>query len=468
MAPTLVPGSARREVRQAFFIVMETAWMAAVAAFIDGLIDGPARMAAAWAVGLYPATYAFARFERHWPARAATRIAVRASLAVLAVGIPVGILAAGNLARLFTGAAFDPTAAWPTGVASVPLAAIILAAVVGLFSMARGWLLAPSRIDAEGFLAGFQFGIGVLFAVVFARHLAGHPIVGTMAAVVAFLAFGLYGLWLARWLDAAGAARSAGRAGWPVFAAAVVGLVLAAGALLWLTVDRDVILQMLQPVIWLWEMIGRLFDFLIGLLPSPEPRSLPATPTEIAPRPVVREKVLDLGETVRAIGKMLFMLGVVGLVLLALMRNLSDLLRWLARWSGRSEGIDFAPSSFGLWNDLRDIARAFAALMRHLWHRILRLLGRRRHALPAQVRTVRRLYAGLLAWAAKRGLPRRIDQTPYEFLGVLRRALPHLEAELTGLTEAYVAVRYGARIPAAETVRDLDADWRRIRKARRR
>jgi len=82
------------------------------------------------------------------------------------------------------------------------------------------------------------------------------------------------------------------------------------------------------------------------------------------------------------------------------------------------------------------------------------------------VRDVRAIYHALLKKAALLGYPRQLGETPFEFEERLEQQVPAVKAELTAITEMYVAVRYGGYVPdQTETPRvrnlwsQLERDW---------
>lgn len=66
---------------------------------------------------------------------------------------------------------------------------------------------------------------------------------------------------------------------------------------------------------------------------------------------------------------------------------------------------------------------------------------------PPTVRTIREIYRLLLRTAARRGYPRKRDETPYEFQHRLDEHAPESEPQLGQITEAYMLVRYGGQEP---------------------
>lgn len=81
--------------------------------------------------------------------------------------------------------------------------------------------------------------------------------------------------------------------------------------------------------------------------------------------------------------------------------------------------------------------------------------------------SIRRIYAALVARAAAVGLPRRVAETPYEFLPRLEQKFPEQTDDVSAITEAYVAVHYGELDAPLEQVNRVRAAWRRVEKKMR-
>jgi hypothetical protein len=76
--------------------------------------------------------------------------------------------------------------------------------------------------------------------------------------------------------------------------------------------------------------------------------------------------------------------------------------------------------------------------------------------------TIRRIYAQMEKLAGKRGYPRALSETPYEYYNALYQAFPALSEDIHKVTEAYIAVRYG-EVPENETaLHDVRAAWERL------
>jgi hypothetical protein len=191
---------------------------------------------------------------------------------------------------------------------------------------------------------------------------------------------------------------------------------------------------LLQAIMRLWELVlGR----------SVEPfELLPEEPALGGP-----EAVAGSPDWLR----WLIRLGLLGLLVLGLGWLLSGFRRYNERPDvpqpvERSSGLSFGR----LWADALGLVKAAAAAA---------VAAGRGTARP---RGVRALYARVLAQAAALGRPRPAAATPYEHRPAVEAALPGAEQAVARLTEAYVAARYGDREPPAATLRDLEADLRRI------
>ena len=74
-------------------------------------------------------------------------------------------------------------------------------------------------------------------------------------------------------------------------------------------------------------------------------------------------------------------------------------------------------------------------------------------------RNIREIYRALLKRAAALGYPRKKDETPYEFRQRLDEKTPLAEPQLTVVTEAYTATRYGAIVPGEAEVTYIQQEW---------
>ena len=460
----------RRDATLLLFMAMELAWIAVTVGLLQAVMKMQEGLPVAWTLALYPLTWLFFRVERRWQAGLPWKVPVRAICGALALVLAVAAVVRPGLIEV--GATLGTTnwAELQMEAGAVDVSWSVLVAVFCVFAMARGWILGSRQMDGRGFLGGFYLGVGMLFFCVFGQHLAGLPATDMLPGIIAFFAFGLYGLGANRWLRSDVAARTANQAGWPILGVAIIALILCVGVVFWTQLDRHVVDLVLAPVLWLWDMLVRLIAFLVGLLPKADPAPMPLPPGEMAGLPqAAREKPFDWGETVRAIGRVMFFTSVGFLLFWVMLRNLLDLLLWLSRRLGRSQGIAFDHSSAGFLSDLRGLLHLLAGLLSRLWRQVTNLLrGRGDGPMASEVRDVRRIYHGFLVWARRRGWPKPPGQTPYEFLHHLRAMLPQVDGDLAVITESYVAVRYGSALPSPEAVRAVRDSWRRVRKVRKR
>ena len=165
-----------------------------------------------------------------------------------------------------------------------------------------------------------------------------------------------------------------------------------------------------------------------------------------------RPPILGVAQMVLAIG---IPLAIVGLVLL---------LTWYRKWrAGRAGQDESRESTFSAGA----LARSLRAALEDGLARLGELAGLvDRFGVGARflaALSVRRIYANVVRLATDAGYPRARSQTPYEYLGVLRRAMPGRQEEVTAITEAYVAAHYGQVPDTREALQHLRACWQRIR-----
>ena len=78
-------------------------------------------------------------------------------------------------------------------------------------------------------------------------------------------------------------------------------------------------------------------------------------------------------------------------------------------------------------------------------------------------RTIRRIYAHLMALAAELGHPRADCETPYEYQPTLAEVFPEHGDAVARITRAYVAVHYGEVVERPEELEAIRAAWKQLR-----
>jgi hypothetical protein len=135
-----------------------------------------------------------------------------------------------------------------------------------------------------------------------------------------------------------------------------------------------------------------------------------------------------------------------------------------ARWLRRSDDGRKRADIESVWQGV-DVARALKRLRLRAGSRIGQWVSGARSSLAQAwtTMTIKRLYGRVLRLAQRRGYPRGVHETPYEFLPTLEHALPELEGPLAVVTEAYVAVHYGELPEDPSLLDDVIRAWERIR-----
>jgi hypothetical protein len=96
------------------------------------------------------------------------------------------------------------------------------------------------------------------------------------------------------------------------------------------------------------------------------------------------------------------------------------------------------------------------------------LPGARRLRRRLATRSIRRIYAALIALGAERGYGRTAARTPYEHLAALKRAFPSCGAQVEQITAAYVRAHYGQVPETRAELREIKAAWEHVSETARR
>lgn len=144
------------------------------------------------------------------------------------------------------------------------------------------------------------------------------------------------------------------------------------------------------------------------------------------------------------------------------------IVRWIVRRrrthqaSGKRINLDLRESLFS-WNLFWT---QFRALLLSLFRRFFpEKAPEQASSAPQEIqgeptaRTIREIYRALLKGAAMRGYPRNKNETPNEFQQRLDEKTPLAEPQLTTVTNAYTATRYGGITPNEAEVTHVRQEW---------
>ncbi len=241
------------------------------------------------------------------------------------------------------------------------------------------------------------------------------------------------------------------------------------------------ILDVAQYVLYLIFYVMSIFYLLFGILVAwlislivGEPRSAPQTPS-LQPVPPQLEPLVSMGEgwSWWPLVRSLLFWGVVLAAIYYLIRSyLSDRPELVASLM-RLRPIQLLKR---LWQALRSWWLGFRETISVYLPKI-RLGGRggKEGGIRSVLRRIGRsprervfyYYLTSLDRAAEEGMPRRQEQTPYEYRSTLTSRLPEGEEALGTLTQSFVEARYSQHPVTSEDVRRVKADWEAFQEALR-
>jgi hypothetical protein len=125
------------------------------------------------------------------------------------------------------------------------------------------------------------------------------------------------------------------------------------------------------------------------------------------------------------------------------------LLRWLFSRTSKSEERRIQWNLLFLW-----ASRLWAGLL-VFWHKLVtRLKG---------FKDAAQLYAALLRWGRRSGLPRSLSETPAEYGGRLKRQFPPLRRNVEVIVDAYNQQVYGEIVLHESQLTAAKRSWRGLR-----
>ncbi len=447
------------EARLALLAAMEVCWVSTALVFLGALTG--LRVASAGSLFLaYWIALAAGRvlprlpLARFWQQVAAVLVACVTLLAILRFD-----LAGGSEAGLdFAWLSRSLPSLWPFGRGMTPE---LLTAATVVYFFGRGLGLAQRPLSLWFVGRQFRLGLAAFFLVLSFSAASGRAIDASVQVLV-FIAVSLFAAALARWEEDAVDIPLSPRWGVMLLAAAALvilpALALArllqvdlSAPLVWLlspvgTLLGGLLYLFLIPVGWLMELLFNLlhpfFPNLGGALDAL--RTLPTPPNAargVAESNPAFDMLVPYLQTLFTLGLFLMALYLVG--------------RSLGRRLTRLEEEEFVRES------LEEEDGGFTKAARG--PKVAPRRGERRTA-----DSIRRIYAALVARAGAAGLPRRTDETPYEFLPRLVTAWPSEAEPVRAITEAYVAVHYAERAADKAETERVRALWKRVAKNVRR
>lgn len=153
--------------------------------------------------------------------------------------------------------------------------------------------------------------------------------------------------------------------------------------------------------------------------------------------------VLNITPEVRFVIGVIILLGIIGVII------------WFTSRARREEAVNRART-----DDLLDLQDEEIPSPVAFVGDVLKSLSLRRWLAAV---TIRRIYARMSHEAGKRGFTRLPAQTPFDYLPALSGAFPNAQADLSIITNAYVAAHYGEVPDTDEALGQIRAAWDRVR-----
>lgn len=322
------------------------------------------------------------------------------------------------------------------------------------------------KTDFSRLITEFQFGLAILLVALFSASMLKTDIDGSVPVAMAFFSFALLGISISHAQENSGWLSRLYQGHWTGLLLASIIFILILGLIAGLIINPDLLKLVLTGLKWVWGRILDFINFIMSLLPEPEPGELPPAMPMPTPNtePPEELKLWSMPESVRNGLRLLLNILWAGLLLFALWRISSQIFSWLRRKMGDMAGAEFEPLPGAFRTDfLRLLKRILAKLLG--LRSPFRTAGKPKPVLP-EVASVRQVYRQLLRWAASGGCVRQSAQTPHEYLYALAELLPEASDDLELITQQYIRTRYSTFLPTEGELDRLNQSWYRVRKNR--
>lgn len=328
-----------------------------------------------------------------------------------------------------------------------------------------GWRLAHTEINFAISVSEFQFGIAILLIVFFVNSLLGIKLANSIPVTLAFFLFSLAGIAITHSQEGKGWLAGSHRSLWSGFLLAGIGLILILGLLIGSLMTPDFLQLILTPFRWIASMVGKGILFLINLFPEPKPVELPSELVPPAsPSPDEYETWHKLwGSPLGGWFNTAYSIFIVSVFLWFIWKLSSQLLGWFGRKLANTAGAEVEVMPGALKADILGMLRRLVLSILHLR---LMFWRKKAQASYAEVAPVRQIYRRFLSWAAGRGWPRRLSQTPHEYFYTLDNLLTIGHEDLQLITEQYVKARYSPWMPDEKELNQLKQSWKQLRQKR--
>jgi hypothetical protein len=353
------------------------------------------------------------------------------------------------------------------------LSGVIVIAITLLGAWGLGSLEGFHTPTLSGTAISFQVGLVVVLFSFGLAAVLGLPMPYSVVLSVAFCFFGMLSIAINHRYQQVGKISKEAEQSW--LTVLIIGLVLAllVGALISILISPElmhVVTTFIGKVVTtIRELVGQLLAYLTSFdkhSPAQNPLAIPTYDPDSAKQP--EQSPNELGDLIGKIVSIVSIAGIAIIVGLALLKYTLDFLQLLSRRRNApahmsvekiSDSWGFELRAFlGMLRELRKIPRW---LINALFHRQKQTVANDEPPLATEVRDT---YRKLLHMTSQRGLRRKKQETPHEYLRRLSATIPAVESDLQTLTEHYNLARYYPQSLTEVNCRDARESWQRLRK----
>jgi hypothetical protein len=330
-----------------------------------------------------------------------------------------------------------------------------------------GWRLATRMRNFPAMVGEFQFGLTMLIPTFLVASLLKTSLDNPVPVALTFFLLALLGISVAHALEGTSWLSGLYQRHWVGLLLVTFSVIIILGLLVTSVVTPDLLQALWAGIKWLggtlWSLITKVMDFIVNIIPQPEPVELPFVTSTPTMEPTA-DRLLPMSDSWLNSFRIGWAVLVGGVLFFLLWQICSHIFGWLRRKLASMAGAEFEPLPGAFKAD-------FLSFLKHLFARLRKLrlpfrLRRKETAFLPEVASVRQIYRQLLRWAAAGGYPRQISQTPNEYCYTLVGLLPEAREDLDLVTQQYIRARYGAWLSTGDEINALKQAWYRVKETR--
>jgi len=327
------------------------------------------------------------------------------------------------------------------------------------------WLgkwMASRHMNFNSSMAEFQLGLILLILIFLITSIAGIEVEHSILFTVPFFTSGLTGMSIAHTQTDRRRLTGISRLQWSWLIISSIALIIITGVIVAIIISPQLLQIIINGIQWIFQQILYLLSLLASLFPVDGTKEMIPPDAAMPSTGAQAEEFWRIPENIRLWLNILWTVIFVGFIVAAIWSISSQiyarLRKRLSTPGARTESIRGAFKA-----DFIYFVKSIFRGIEHLYKSVTASIRRLFSSKEVSVNTI---YKKLVKWGAKKGCPRQIFHTPYEYLEIVAEAMPAAREDLLYITQCFVGTSYGKLEMKEADMVELSNTWKRIRNSR--